>query len=72
MHPSAHLWLSGGGAVAELHNLVVDGGRHADSPARIVGIEVLTLTQLYARRGVTVAVQQVVDVILTPVPREDI
>ncbi len=68
--PIAYLGLGGGCAIGILHYLIVDGGRHADGSAREVGVEVLALAQLDAGGRVAVAVQQVVDVVLTTVPAQ--
>ena len=63
-HVLAQLGEGGGGAVIVLDDLVVEGRTHANSAARVVGVEVLTIPELDARGGVAVAVEKVVDVVL--------
>ena len=64
------LALSGGGAVVVLNDLVVERCAHADSATREVGVEVLSLSEVDTCRGVTVPIQQVVDVVLVAVSRQ--
>ena len=53
--------------------LVVNGCLHGDGPTNHVWVEVLTIHELDAARGVAVAVQQVVDVVLVAVsPQDDV
>ena len=63
-HVLGQLAQGGRGAVVILDDLVVEGRTHANSAARVVGVEVLTIPELDARGGVAVAVEKVVDVVL--------
>ena len=76
----------GGGTIVILNNLIVERSGldreilvkiksiaryyHADSSAREVRVEVLSLPQFDACRWVAVAVEKMVDVILITVPRQ--
>ena len=51
--------------------LIVDGRLHGDGASQHVWVEVLAVHELDACRGVAVAVQQVVHVVLVAVSRQD-
>lgn len=63
-----YLGLGSRSSIFVFHNLIIDGRGHADGATREVWVEVLSLAKLDARRRVAVAVQQVVDVVLSTVP----
>ena len=67
-HVLGQLGLRGGRAVLVLDNLVVERRIHADSSAGVVRVEALAVLQLYSRRGVTVPIQKMVDIVLVTVP----
>ena len=67
-HVLGQLAQGSGGAVVVLDDLIVEGGAHADGATRVVGVEVLPVSKLDARRGIAVAVEEMVDIVLIAVP----
>jgi len=63
----SQLRLSSRGAVIILDDLIVDGSTHADGSSREVWVEVLSLPQLYTSWWVTVAIEEMVDIVLSTV-----